>query len=170
MSKHWAPDLDQFFHDGETPEAKRAALEAFVALAREGEAIPPLLLAFVADGVNRYLESGGDPWPSPKGRPAARQTDWPTWAAWFALYCDPQFAQLPLSTVPGNRYEAAIAKLRLPIASERQAQKLVNVFAAGQVPHHITLHSYWREYARIMGWPEADDTYQRMMGWLPKRS
>lgn len=167
MSKHWAPDLDQFFMAGETPDARRAALETFVMLAREGDPIPPLVLAFVADGVFRYLEGDRDPWPSPKGRRTARQTDWKTWAAWFAVRCDPQFAHLPLSTVDSNRYEAVIEKLRLPVTSARQVQNLVRICEAGPVPHHIALHSHWAEYARSMGWPETEETYKRMTVWLP---
>lgn len=170
MSKHWAPDLDQFLAEGETPEARRAALEAFVALARDGEPIPPLMLAFVADGVERYLNGKRDPWPDAQGRPAARQTDWTTWAAWFALYCDPQFSHLPLSTVDGNRYESVRTKLGLPLGSDRQAQNLANTYKSGTVPHHITLHAHWTEYARVMGWAQTEETRERMMGWLPQRS
>lgn len=170
MSKHWAPDLDQFFMEGETPAARRAALEAFVLLAREGDPIPPLILGFVADGVSRYLKGDRDPWPNPKGRPPARQTDWPVWAAWFAVHCDPQFAQLPLSTVAGNRYEAAIEKLHLPIGSAKQVQNLVQVCEGGKVPDHITLYSFWAEYARRMEWPQTEETFQRMKGWLSQRS
>jgi hypothetical protein len=169
MSKHWAPDLDQIFIEGETTESRRAALEAFVLIAREGDPIPPLMLAFVAEGVSRYLEGDRDPWPSKKGRPTARPTEWQTWAAWFAVRCDPQFAHLPLSTVDGNRYQSVIEKLRLPITSARQVQNLVNVYEAGQVPHPILLCSFWSEYARRMGWPAVEETYGRMTGWLLKR-
>jgi len=169
MSKHWAPDLDQFFWQGETPDARRRALESFVQLAREGEPIPPQMLNFIADGIERYL-SGRDLWPKPKGRPTTRQTDWQTWAAWFAIRCDPQFANYPLSTVEGNRYKAAIDKLRLPITTARQMQNLVGQFTEGTVPFFIVTDAYWQEYARRMNWAENEATRELMMSWLPKRN
>lgn len=172
MSKHNATDepspelLDLMANYADAGLSSSDRLDLFVELARDGDSIPPSLLLFVAEGVGRYLEGKRDPWPNPKGRPAGRGR-WSAWAIWFAVRCDPTFADQPLT--PEGRYRAAKNALRLPFDA-RQAQNLVREGDADSLQlQEFRLRLFGGMYARRMGWPVTEDTYQRMMEWLPPR-
>lgn len=155
ISDDLSPEMSQLMadHEGEGLSSVDQ-LDLFVELARDGQSIPPPLLAFVADGVSRYLVGKRDPWPSPKGRPVGAGR-WQAWAIWFAVRCDPVFKDLPLT--PEGRYRAAIDALRLPFDT-RRAQQLVREGDA----EDPQLQAFRQ---RLFG-----DLYAKRMSELPKRS
>ncbi len=60
-----------------------------------------------------------------RGRPKHNEFGFECWAPWYAGYCDPEFAALPMTD--GRRFEVVAERLRFPCSGE-QTRKLAARF------------------------------------------
>ena len=129
----------------ESKSSRNIKLLKFVGLVNHGDPIPPELLAFIAEGVMRYVEGSTTPWRSRRGQsPFAPDRD-------YGIWCDYYFRYTHLSRGKAGT-KAPFLESKYPIKSEA----IVKV--ASRVQKHLSTEwdNKWTELYLAISMSEED--------------